>query len=172
MSWISVRKALTVGAVVPAVALTFAVSGCGAGDEVAEKLTEEAVEEAAGGDTDVDIDDDGLTVTDENGDQSSIGTDLPDDFPMADVPLVEGTVISSTAVDGASYMVMLEVEGTPEEVQDEALALLTDAGYTSGTEMNSEGYYASTLSKDGFEVGVTSMEGDSTAQVQYVVTVG
>jgi len=170
MSWFSPRKALV--AATSAVFLSLSVAGCGAAeDEIAEKLTEEAVE-AAGDGTEVDIEDDGVTVTDENGDEASIGTEMPDSFPVDDVPLVEGTVISATAVDGASYTVMLEVDGTPEEVQDEALGLLTDAGYTSGTEMNSEGYFASTLSKEGFEVGVTSMAGDPATQIQYIVTVG
>ena len=168
MSNISVRKSLVAALVTPA--LAFALTGCGAGDDVAEKLTEKAVEEAAGGDTDVDIEDDGVTVTDENGEEASIGTTLPDTFPVDDVPLVEGTVISATAADGA-FMVMLEVDGTPEEVQDAALGMLTDAGYTSSTEMTQEGYYAATLDKEGFEVGVTSMEGDGNTQVQYVVTV-
>lgn len=170
MSWFSPRKPLVAAA--SAVLLSLSVAGCGAAeDEIAEKLTEEAVE-AAGDGTEVDIEDDGVTVTDENGDEASIGTEMPDSFPADDVPLVEGTVISATAVDGASYTVMLEVDGTPEEVQDEALGLLTDAGYTSGTEMNSEGYFASTLSKEGFEVGVTSMAGDPATQIQYIVTVG
>ena len=120
----------------------------------------------------VDLEDEGVTITDENGDQASIGTSLPEDFPVDDVPLIDGTILSATAVDGASFMVMLEVEGTPEELHQEALGMLTDAGYESGTEMNAEGYYSSTLSKEGFEVGLTSMEGDGTvAQVQYVVTV-
>lgn len=170
MSSISVRKVLAVGAFAPVLALGLGLAGCGAAeDKVAEKLSEKAIEGAAGGD--VDIEDDGLTVTDEDGNQASIGTDLPEDFPVDDVPLLDGTVISATAVDGASYMVMLEVEGTPEEAQDAALGLLTDAGYTSESEMNSDGYFSSQLTKEGFDVSVTSMEGDTAAQVQYVVSV-
>ena len=168
MSWIPARKALVAGA--SAVVLSLAVSACGAEDELAEQVAEEAVE-AAGDGQDVDIEEDGVTVTDENGEEASIGTTLPDDFPVDDVPILEGTVISATAVDGASYMVMLEVDGSPEEVHQEALSMLSDAGYADGTDTNAEGYYASTLSKEGFEVGVTSMAGDGSTQVQYVVTV-
>ena len=167
MSWISARKALVAGA--SSVVLTLALGACGAEDELAEQVAEEAVE-AAGDGQEVDIEDDGVTVTDENGDEASIGTTLPESFPTEDVPLLEGTVVSATAVD-KSYTVLLEVEGTPEEVQQEALALLSGAGYTDGTEMNAEGYYASTVSKEGFEVGVTSMAGGASTQVQYIVTV-
>ena len=172
MSWISVKKSFTAGAVAPALALVLAVSGCGAGDEIGEKLTEKAVEEAAGGDADVDIDDEGLTVTDEDGDTTSIGTDLPEDFPVDDVPLLEGTILASTAVDGASYTVTLEVEGTPEEIQEEALAVLTEAGFTSDSEMNSEGFFSSSLTKEGFEVSVTSLDNAGTTNLQYIVSVG
>lgn len=170
MSQISLRKALVVGA--SAFAFTIAASGCGAAeDELAEQLTEEAIEQAGDG-AEVDIDGDELTVTDENGDTASIGTDLPDDFPVDEVPLLDGTIVSATATDGASFMVMMDVEGDPEAVHEEALGMLTDAGYTSDTEMSSDGYFATQLSKDGFDVGVTSMAGESGASVQYVVQVG
>ena len=172
MSWISRKKSLSVGAAAPLLALTLAVSGCGAGDEIGEQLTEKAIEGAAEGDADVDIEEDGLTVTDENGDSTSIGTDLPDDFPVDDVPLVDGTVVSATAVDGASYMVMLTVEGAPEDVQEEALGKLTDAGYSSESQMNSEGFFSSTVTKEGFEVSVTSVDDAGNTSLQYVVGVG
>jgi hypothetical protein len=173
MSRKMVRIPFAARALAPALAFTLLLSGCGAGDEIGERLTEEAVEEAAGGDADVDIDEEGLTVTDENGDSTSIGTDLPEDFPVDDVPLMEGTVLAATAVDGASYTVTLEVEGAPEEVHEQALAMLTDAGYTrdSDSEMNAEGFYTSTLAKEGFEVSLTSMDNAGTTNVQYIVGV-
>ena len=162
---------LAAGAFAPAVALSLAVSGCGTGDDVAKELTEKAVEEAAGGDAEVEIEDDGLTVTDENGDQASIGTEIPDDFPVDDVPLMEGTVLSATAVDGATYMVMLELEGTPEEVQEEALGMLTDAGYTTDSTTNAEGFFTAELSKEGFTVGLSSFDNVGTTNLQYIVGV-
>ena len=165
MSWTSVRKSLVVGAA----ALTFAVSGCGAEDELAEKLTEEAVEGAAGGD--VDIEEDGVTITGEDGEEATIGTKLPDDFPVDDVPLMEGTVLSATAVDGATYMVMLEVEGTPEEAQEEALGMLTDAGFTSNSETSTEGFFTADLTKDGYQVGLSSFDNVGATNLQYVVGV-
>jgi hypothetical protein len=170
MSWNKSRKALVAGA--SAIAFTLAVSGCGAAeDEVAEQLTEEAIEQAGDG-TEVDIEGEDVTLTDENGDTSSIGTDLPDDFPVDDVPLLDGTIVSATGVAGESYMVMMDVEGEPESVHDEALAMLTDAGYADDTEMSSDGYYATTVTKEGFSVGVTSMAGDGVASVQYLVQLG
>jgi hypothetical protein len=170
MSWNKSRKALVAGA--STFALTFFVSGCGAAeDEVAEQLTEEAVE-AAGDGTEVDIEGEEVTVTDENGDSASIGTDLPDDFPVDDVPLLEGTIVSATGVAGESYMVMMDVEGEPETLHEEALGMLTDAGYTSDTEMTQEGYYATTVTKEGFSVGLTTVAGESATSVQYVVQLG
>ncbi len=164
-----VRRVLVAGAMAPVMAL--AVSGCGAlEDKAAEKITEKAIEGAAGGDADVDLGDDGLTVTDKDGNKASFGTHLPDDFPVDDVPLLEGKVVTAASVDG-SFTVMLEVEGSPDEVQDRALAKLTDAGYTSVTEVNSERYYSSQMSKEGYDVTVTSLDADGTTQLQYVVAV-
>jgi hypothetical protein len=51
---------------------------------------------------------DGVTVTDENGDEATIGTQLS------------------------------EVEGTPEEAQEEALGMLTDAGFTGNNETSAK----------------------------------
>lgn len=167
---ISARKTLISG--VSAIAFALVLSGCGAAeDELAERATEEAME-AAGDGSEVDIEDDELTVTDGDGNTTTLGsTELPDDFPADEVPLVDGTIVSASAVDGASFTVMLEVEGDPEAVQEEAVGLLTDAGYTNGTEMNSEGYFATTLTKEGYDVGVTSMAGDPATQIQYIVQV-
>ncbi len=170
MSRNSARKALVSG--VSAVAFALALSGCGAAeDELAERATEEAME-AAGDGAEVDIEDDEITVSDGEGNTTTLGgTELPDDFPVDQVPLVDGTIVSATGVDGASFTVMLEVEGDPEAVQEEAIGMLTDAGYTNGTEMNSEGYLSTTLTKEGYDVGVTSMAGDPATQVQYIVQV-
>lgn len=162
-SW---RSALAAGALTPLLLL----AGCGS-DDVAEKVAEEALEEAAGGSADVDVDDDGLTVTDDEGNTSTIGTDLPDDFPVDDVPLLEGEVLSATAVEGKSFMVMIQVDGAAEAAQDDAVALLTDAGYDGESESMAEGFYTAQLTKPGFEVGVNTVEAEGAAQVQYVVTV-
>ena len=168
MSWNRTRKALAAGA--SAIALT--LTGCGAAeDEVAEQLTEEAIEQAGDG-TEVDIEGEDVTLTDENGDTSSIGTDLPDDFPVDDVPLLDGTIVSATGVAGESYMVMMDVEGEPEALHEEAVGMLTDAGYTNDTEMTQDGYYATTMTKEGFNVGVTSVAGEGVTSVQYVVQLG
>ena len=154
-------------------ALALVLSGCGAAeDEIAEQLTEEAVEGAAGG-AEVDIEGEEMTVTDENGDSASIGTTLPEDFPSDDVPLLDGTISSATATGGTSYMVMMDVEGEPDAVHQEALGMLTDAGYAQDTDMSSDGYHATTVTREGFSVGVTSVAGaEGATQVQYVVTVG
>lgn len=169
MSWNSLRKSLVAGVAAPALVLM--LTACGGEDEVAEQLTEEAIE-AAGDGAEVDIEEDGVTVTDENGDEATIGTQLPEDFPVDDVPILEGTVLSATAVDGASYMVMLEVEGTPEEVQEEALGMLTDAGFTSNNETSAEGFFTADLTKDGYQVGLSSFDNVGTTNLQYVVGVG
>lgn len=171
MSRFSARKTLVSG--MSAVAFALVLSGCGAAeDELAEQLTEEAVG-AAGDGAEVDIEGEELTVTDENGDSASIGTSLPADFPSDDVPLLDGTIGSATSTSGTSYMVMMDVDGEPGAVHEEALGMLTDAGYSEDSDMSSDGYYATTVSKEGFSVGVTSVAGaEGATQVQYVVTVG
>lgn len=83
------------------------LSGCSLLDKAAEKATEKATEAIIESETnaDVDLSDDGFTVTDEDsGDTLSFGEDvsLPDDFP-ADVPIVDGAAIiaaSSTSSRG------------------------------------------------------------------------
>lgn len=83
------------------------LSGCSLLDKAAEKATEKATEaiiESESG-ADVDLSDDGFTVTDEDsGDTISFGEDvsLPDDFP-SDVPIVDDATIiaaSSTSSRG------------------------------------------------------------------------
>ena len=171
MSQILHRKTLTRWVLAPGFALAVALSGCGMEDKAAEKLTEEAIEGAAGDGTEVDLDDEGITVTDETGAESSIGTTLPESFPVDEVPLVEGTIVAASAVDGASYTVMVELEGEPEEVQQEALGMLEDAGYSNEGEQNAEGYLTAQLVKEGFDVSVTSMDAEELVQVQYIVGV-
>ncbi|EKD79598.1 MAG: hypothetical protein ACD_41C00029G0001 [uncultured bacterium] len=115
------------------------LSGCSLLDKAAEKATEKVTEKVTEsiieGETnsDVDITDDGFTVTDEeSGDTVSFGesVSLPDDFP-SDVPIIDGAVIiaaSSTSSRG-EYSATLTVNGfsATEAFYEEAIV---DEGWT------------------------------------------
>lgn len=81
-----------------------ALAACGgASEQAAQTMAEEAVEGAIGGD--VDISDDSMTVTDAEGNEMAVGSDItiPDTWP-AEVPLFDGTLsVASVQADGTAY---------------------------------------------------------------------
>lgn len=110
-------------------------SGCSLLDKAAQKATEKATEaiiESESG-ADVDLSDDGFTVTDEDsGDTLSFGEDveLPDDFP-ADVPIIDNSTIiaASSTLSRGEHTATLTVKGfsATENFYQEALV---DEGWT------------------------------------------
>src|SRR5690349_1717268 len=101
-------RAAVVAAMVVATSL---VAGCGGGspsENAGEKIAEEAMESAGGGDVDVDIDDDQVTIEGEEG-TIKVGTgDVPDSFPD-ELTIAEGEVISSVDTpEGAMVSVKVD----------------------------------------------------------------
>ena len=142
-----------------AVVAALAVASCG---NATEKLTEKAVEEAAGG-GDVDIDDDGsvsfenedgsfemdgdgnLKIEGEDGDfsiENNADGDLPDDFP--DVPLPDGFEPQSNSKqsdgDQTIFTVVGLAEGDPADAFEDVVDQYESEGYeTEGRYENSSG---------------------------------
>ncbi len=108
---------------IAALALALVLSACGKSEEkAAETLAEQALEANAGQDVDVDIEDDGQTVTieTEQGTLKQTSGDnvaLPEDFPT-DVTLPADYKLMSVMTMGPVTSVVMEVPQSPSEVFD------------------------------------------------------
>lgn len=141
-----------------ATALLLLGVGC-SGSDVAENLTEKAIEESTGN-QDVDIDADGnVKVTDEDGNTTEFGTsaELPEEWPADLAPPESVTILASntTTTDGKQEMfVTAESSDSVADLYEGLKAQLTEAGYeiTSDTvsDTGDGGSYAS-LTADGDE---------------------
>ena len=92
----------TLAVVIGALVFSGTVSGCGGG-QLAEQVGEQIGEQAIDGQ--VDIEDDGITITDEQGNEFGVGagTEIPASWP-SDVPLFAGgeLVLAATQADGTA----------------------------------------------------------------------
>lgn len=133
------------------------LAACG-GDSVSENLAEKALEQAGGGDVDINSEDGSFSVENEDGSFSvdeegnldietddgsfSSSGDLPEGFPD-DVPLPDGFELQqgskSTDGDQTIYTVFGTVDGDPADVFADIVAQYEDAGYDvqNKTETNS-----------------------------------
>ena len=142
--------ALALAAVVGAGIASGVLAGCGGG-QLAEQVGEQAI------DGEVDIEDDGITVTDEQGNQFGVGagTDIPATWP-ADVPLFTGgdLVLAASQADGIATALW----ETQTSVADAAAAydrILTDAGFTLERDADLAGTVVRTYRGDLHSVNVT-----------------
>jgi ABC-type Fe3+-hydroxamate transport system substrate-binding protein len=158
-----IRSRAAAGAVVAALALTLA--GCG---QAAEQAAEVAAEQALGGEgQDVEITDEGVTVTDEEGNNVAIGENVavPDNWP-ADVPLYDGGTLQMISVQAdGSALAMWQVEGTPEEAVAAYTAALESAGYTQDTTANMGGMITERYLGNGLEVSLQALDVDGTTSL-------
>lgn len=125
------RRALVAPLVLAALATT---TSCG-GDDVAENRAEDAIEDASGGDADVDIDGEQVEITTSEGTVTMGKGDLPDGFPD-DIPVIDGEIALAMGAADAGYQVSLIVDDA-EAAFEQAVAELEDAGFTKedGSEM-------------------------------------
>jgi len=80
------------GVALAAVLIISSLSGCA---KIGTKLVENAIEKAAGGDADIDLEEGGVVINDEKGGQTEIGENakLPDGWP-SDTPLYPDSKLS------------------------------------------------------------------------------
>jgi len=126
------RAALALAAAATALVTLTACGG------VAETVTEQAMEEAMGGD--VAINDEGISMTDDEGNQMAIGEGVavPDNWP-SNIPLYDGTLVMvSSAADGTATA-SWTTEGDPAAVADAYGAQLEGAGYSLQSDSNFDG---------------------------------
>ena len=147
--------ALAVALAVPALA------GCGS---AVQGAVEKAAGQAIGGN--VDINSNGLSVTDSNGNQVQIGSDvtMPDNWPAA-VPKFDGGKLTSVMVagDGASVNAMWSTDASAADAAKAYGDALTGAGFTQDQTTNAGGVESSQYSGNGYTVNVVvSSAGDGT----------
>lgn len=142
---------------IAALALALVLSACGKSEEkAAETLAEQALEANAGQDVDVDIEDDGQTVTieTEQGTLKQTSGDnvaLPEDFPT-DVTLPADYKLMSVMTMGPVTSVVMEVPQSPSDLFAAFKSTQADQGWKETLSM--QGTDGSML---GFEKGDRSM---------------
>lgn len=159
------RTRRVVAALAVAAILPLGLAACGGDD--AEKSAEKLIE-GAGGDVDVDIDGDDVTIEGSDG-AIEYGSDLPEDFPEDDVPLVGEVTFghSSAGADAQSWTVTTKSDDGADDAFAEAKAKLEGAGFAvDGVE---SGNYAQ-LKGARHRVVLTAAEDAGGAQLSYIVT--
>lgn len=145
------------------------VTSCG---DVAQSVAEQAAEQAVGGN--VDINDEGVTVTDDEGNEVAMGTDvaLPDNWP-AEIPTLDGGTLSMVSVQSdGSASAMWMTDATPQEATDTYGAALESAGFTQSQTSNMGGMIVSEYTGNGYTVSVNSIEADGKTTLMLSATKG
>lgn len=137
-------------AVIGAVGAAGGVAGCG-GERLAEQLGEQAI------DGQVDIEDDGLSITDEQGNQFGVGSgaEIPATWP-ADVPLFTGggLVLAASQADGTATA-LWELQTSVTDAAAMYDRTLTDAGFTLEQDADLAGTIVRTYRGELHTVNVT-----------------
>jgi hypothetical protein len=120
--------------------LVFSLGGCA--QRVATKMIEKALEQSGAGDVDIDLDEGEVNITDEEGNEMSIGgADLPEDWPSV-VPVSKDIDVQSSfsqTVDGKKGWTVIGLfKGSGESLYeyykkefsgwDDPVDLVTDQG--------------------------------------------
>lgn len=151
--------------------MLFATPALAACAGIAEQAAEQAAGAALGGD--VNVEDGGVTVTDESGNAIAIGEniDVPENWP-AEVPLFEGGSMVSVSVnaDGTAGA-MWTTDTTAEEAAAAYDKTLTAAGYTQTETANMGGMIVTGYEGNGLTVSVSTITSDDqTTGVMLTVT--
>ena len=159
----TIRSRAAVGAVIAALMLSPALASCGM---AAEEAAEQAAEQAIGG-GDVEFNDEGLTVTDSDGNEMAIGEDvaIPDSWPSA-VPLYEGGTVQMVSVQGTgSAIVVWQAEGSPADVAAAYAGQLEAAGFTQDSTSNMGGMIIEQYSGNDYTVSLQAIDVDGTTNL-------
>lgn len=163
-----------------AAALIFGGAACSGGD-AAEKLTEKAIEDAGGGDVDIDSEDGTVKYTDKDGNETEMnidgaGASLPKDWPADLAPPESVTLLTSntSTVDGSKSMTVLgEAEGTVEDLLPAIKSQLEDGGWEITQDSSSTvgtGSYAGLTAEKGDQEVTVAIAGDPTSETKVTIT--
>jgi hypothetical protein len=168
-------------AVILVVALmaVFALSGCAkAGEKLAEQVMEKVIEEAAegeGGSVDLDIGDEEIKITTDEGDEINIGgTDIPDGWPSV-VPVHPDIDIQSSfkgASDGKNnFSISAMYGGSGEDLFNWYKSKLS--GWDVVSEFSSEDdsgkSYSFNVENGTYQVSVLIVESDDDQEVMLIL---
>jgi len=132
------------------------LTACGG---AAETITEQVMEEATGGD--VAIDDEGITMTDDQGNQMAIGEGVavPDNWP-SNIPLYDGTLVMVSSNADGTATASWTTEGDPTAVADAYGAQLESAGYSKQADSNFDGSIVREYTSADLVISVLAGEAD------------
>ena len=148
------RHRLAVLLLAAALAAPWTVTGCGgAVNEAAEKV----IENETGGD--VEIDDDKVTWTDEDGNSGSAGegVEMPASWP-GDVPVYDGGALQFATVsesEGSASVAWTSTQGA-KAMYTEYTDQLEAAGFTAATEGSYEGTFSGTFTDASYAIAVAA----------------
>lgn len=145
------------------------VAACGSS---VEQAAEQAAEQALGGD--VNIEGDSLTMTDEEGNEVSVGEGigLPDQWPSAVPPLEGGTLGAASANADGTASAMWTTDQAPADAVAAYSAALEGAGFTSTSTSVMGDLNIAEYAGNGLTVGVSAVGADGMTTVIITVNPG
>lgn len=177
MSRLAARATRVALALIVSLALAPALlTGCGGDDNSGNQAGDNS------GDVDVDHDPGSgeLTVSSSEG-TYTVGDHLPAGFPVDDIPVIDGRVVSAvadadTGGGKGGFVVMMQADTDSDTAMADALGLLTDAGFVAVAGSPTEGtgmLGARQLTLAPYTVLLTVIPADAeTSTVQYIVQIG
>lgn len=142
------RRIVAIGAAVIAVAGLSA--GCG-GEQLAEELGGQVI------DGEVDIEDDSLTITDQEGNEFSAGggSEIPDSWPGAVPVYPDGVLVLATSQSDGTATALWETAASVNEAATTYDDVMTSQGFTLDKDATISGAIVRTYSGDLHAVNVT-----------------
>jgi len=155
-------RALKLAGIACLLGVSMVASGCGMiVDKVAEKTTEQAIENATGGN--VDIDDDTVNIEGDDGSSASLGegAKVPSDFP-SDVTVYEGEIKAALTGNG-SWTLSIETPDDAQTVLDFYAKELEADGWTKESTVSTDdgGMYSAKKDNRVVTVVVATNGGES-----------
>ncbi|MDA2988511.1 MAG: hypothetical protein O2815_05465 [Actinomycetota bacterium] len=139
-------------------------AGCG-GEQLAEQIGEQAIN------GEVDIEDDSITITDDEGNEFSAGggTEIPESWPD-DVPLFpDGELVLATSQSEGSATALWETTLSVDDAAAAYDAVLMSSGFTLDQDANISGTIARTYQGEVDIANVTVADVDGTTNVSVAV---
>ena len=149
--------------ILPGILFAIFVTWISSGDNV-DRFTEQVVERATGGEIDIDREGGTFTIESEDGESSfSFGsTEVPDTFPVADVPLYENMNIVSAAESSNEQGDFWSINGVSDTDRQTILSAIegsySDWNRTSRSSL--DGYTLVNYEKDAYNVSISVISSD------------
>lgn len=149
-----------VAALVLGAGLTLAACG-----SVAEEAAEQAIEESLGGGN-VEVEDDGLKITDDEGNEIATGSQasLPEEWPD-EIPVPEGDLISSTASPNA-VSITVQSDGDADAIFTDLKSQVEAAGFSAEFTSQNEDVQAASLTRGEEIVSITVIDDEDGVTIQ------